>query len=218
MDLDLRDTPETNPRTLALARGAAALGIALSHQQLARLLGFLDLLARWNRRFNLTAIRDPMAMVSHHVLDSLAVAPYLQGESILDLGTGAGLPGLPLAIAEPSRRFWLLDSNGRKVRFVRQAVLDLGLTNVEPVQSRIESYRPGRKFSTIVTRAVASTPELHAQTVPLLASPGLLLVMKGRYPGEELAHPALAALDLAIRSLNVPLLDGERHLIEIRRD
>lgn len=209
---------ETDRITGTLVQGAAALGIALSPDQLEPLLGFLDLLQRWNRAYNLTAIRDPAAMVSHHLLDSLAVAPYLSGESILDLGTGAGLPGLPLAVVEPRRRFWLLDSNGKKVRFVRQAVLDLGIPNAEPVQSRIESYRPGRKFSTIVTRAVASIAEIHAQTSPLLASPGLLLVMKGRYPADELAHPALSALDLAVRPLNVPLLDRERHLIEIRRE
>lgn len=209
---------ETDRISRTLVQGAAALGIALSPDQLDCLLGFLDLLQRWNRAYNLTAIRDPAAMVSHHLLDSLAVAPYLSGESILDLGTGAGLPGLPLAVVEPSRRFWLLDSNGKKVRFVRQAVLDLGIPNAEPVQSRIESYRPGRKFSTIVTRAVASIADLHAQTVPLLASPGVFLVMKGRYPGDELSHPALAGLDLAVRSLRVPFLDGERHLIEIHRD
>lgn len=211
-------TRETDRITPMLAQGAASLGIALGPDQLGRLLGFLDLLQRWNRAYNLTAVRDPVAMVSHHLLDSLAVAPYLWGASVLDLGTGAGLPGLPLAVVEPSRRFWLLDSNGKKVRFVRQAVLDLGIPNAEPVQSRIESYRPGRKFSTIVTRAVASIADLHAQTVPLLASPGVLLVMKGRYPGDELSHPALAGLDLAVRALRVPLLDGERHLIEIHRD
>lgn len=202
----------------ALVQGAAELGIALSPDQCDRLLGFLDLLQRWSRAYNLTAIREPAAMVSHHLLDSLAVAPYLWGESILDLGTGAGLPGLPLAVVQPSRRFWLLDSNGKKVRFVRQAVLDLRLPNVEPVQSRIESYRPQRKFSTIVTRAVACIADLRAQTVPLLESPGRLLVMKGRYPGDELSHPALAGSDLTVRSLRVPFLDGERHLIEIRRD
>lgn len=209
---------EARWRAGILAEGSAAMGVALDGEQSARLLAFLTLLERWNRAYNLTAIRDPAAMVRHHLLDSLAITPYLQGDAILDLGTGAGLPGLPLAIAQPLRRFWLLDSNGKKIRFVRQAVLDLGLSNVEPVQSRIESYRPGRKFSTIVTRAVAFTPELYAQTVPLLASPGLLLVMKGRYPGDELAHPALAGLDLRVRPLRVPLLEGERHLIEIRRD
>jgi len=209
---------QRDERADTLTLGAAVLGIPLGGDQLARLLAFLDLLQRWNRAFNLTAIRDPAVMVSHHLLDSLAVAPFLQGETVLDLGTGAGLPGLPLAIAEPSRRFSLLDSNAKKVRFVRQAVLDLNLTNVEPIQSRIESYRPGRKFSTIVARAVASIADLHAQTVPLLESPGRLLVMKGRYPGDELSHPALAGLELVVRPLCVPYLGGERHLIEIRRD
>jgi len=136
----------------------------------------------------------------------------------MDLGTGAGLPGLPLAIADPNRRFWLLDSNGKKVRFVRQVVLELGLTNVEPVQSRIESYRPSRKFSTIVTRAVASVAELAVQAAPLLARPGLVLIMKGRYPADELSEGPLAGLDVAVRPLSVPALDGERHLIEIRRE
>jgi 16S rRNA (guanine527-N7)-methyltransferase len=201
-----------------LVRGATALGIPLSGFQLDQLLAFLRLIQRWGRAYNLTAIREPGAMVTHHLLDSLAVAPYLQGEAILDLGTGAGLPGLPLAIAEPRRRFWLIDSNGKKIRFVRQAARDLGLTNVEPVQDRIESYRPGRKFSTIVVRALASAPQLHAWSLPLVGCPGLLLIMKGRYPGDELADPELTGLSLAVRPLRVPFLDGERHLIEIRHE
>jgi 16S rRNA (guanine527-N7)-methyltransferase len=214
----LTDPAETDPLARTLSQGALALGLALSEAQRDRLLGFLDLLQRWNRVYNLTAVRDPAAMVSHHLLDSLSLAPYLRGDSILDLGTGAGLPGLPLAIVDPRRRFWLLDSNGKKVRFVRQVVLELGLGNVEPVHSRIESYRPARKFSTIVTRAVASVAQIHAQALPLLERPGLLLIMKGRYPADELADPALAGLDLATRPLRVPTLDGERHLIEIRHD
>lgn len=201
-----------------LGQGAMRLGLELSDSQIQRLLHFLDLLSHWGRTFNLTAIRDPWDMVSRHLLDSLTVAPHLHGEMILDLGTGAGLPGLPLAIAAPNRCFWLLDSNGKKVRFVRQAVFELGLTNVEPVHSRIEAYRPGRKFSTIVTRAVGSTSEIHAKSVSLLASPGLLLVMKGRYPCEELAHQALAGLVQVVRPLPVPFLDAERHLIEIRHE
>lgn len=209
---------ETAPLSGSLDQGARGLGLTLSGAQIERLLSFLDLLGHWGRSFNLTAILDPAAMVSHHLLDSLAVAPYLLGETILDLGTGAGLPGLPLAIVAPSRQFWLLDSNGKKIRFVRQAILELGLTNVEPVRSRIESYRPGKKFSTIVTRAVASTPEIHVQAAPLLASPGLLLVMKGRCPRDELTHPALTGSDLAIRPLHVPFLGAERHLIEIRHE
>lgn len=201
-----------------LTEGAAGLRIPLSGVQLEQMLGFLDLLRRWNRAYNLTAIHDPMRMVSHHLLDSLAVAPSLQGDSILDLGTGAGLPGLPLAIAEPRRRFWLLDANAKKVRFVRQVVLELGLGNVEPVHQRIESYRPSRKFSTIVARALASLAAIHTQTLPLVASPGLVLIMKGRYPLEELEDPALLGLDLGVRPQRVPFLEGERHLIEIRHD
>jgi 16S rRNA (guanine527-N7)-methyltransferase len=214
----LTDPPETDPLARTLSQGALALGLALSEGQRDRLLGFLGLLQRWNRAYNLTAVRDPAAMVSHHLLDSLSLVPYLRGDSVLDLGTGAGLPGLPLAIVDPRRRFWLLDSNGKKVRFVRQVVLELGLGNVEPVHGRIESYRPARKFSTIVTRAVASVAQIHAQALPLLERPGLLLIMKGRYPVDELADPALAGLDLAARPLRVPTLDGERHLIEIRHD
>lgn len=214
----MTDPAETDPLARTLSQGALALGLALSEAQRDRLLGFLDLLQRWNRVYNLTAVRDPAAMVSHHLLDSLSLVPYLRGDSILDLGTGAGLPGLPLAIVEPRRRFWLLDSNGKKVRFVRQVVLELGLGNVEPVHGRIESYRPARKFSTIVTRAVASVAQIHAQAFPLLERPGLVLIMKGRYPVDELADPALAGLDLAARPLRVPTLDGERHLIEIRHD
>jgi 16S rRNA (guanine527-N7)-methyltransferase len=118
----------------------------------------------------------------------------------------------------PRLRFWLLDSNGKKIRFVRQAVIELGLVNVAPIHNRIESYRPGENFSTIVVRAVASVAEIHAQTARLLDCPGRLILMKGRYPGDELENPALAGLDLAVHPLRVPFLEGERHLIEIRRE
>lgn len=200
-----------------LALGIETLGLPIGPDPQARLLGFLDLLSRWNRAYNLTAVRDLDAMVIRHLLDSLAVLPYLFGDRVLDLGTGAGLPGLPLAIADPARRFWLLDSNSKKVRFIRQVVLELGLGNVEPVQARIESYRPPEKFSTMVTRAVAAADQVWARSAGLLARPGRLLVMKGRYPDQELEDPALATADLEVHTLRVPFLDGERHLIEIRR-
>lgn len=199
-----------------LALGIETLGLPIESDTQARLLAFLDLLSRWNRAYNLTAVRDLDAMVTRHLLDSLAVLPFLLGDRVLDLGTGAGLPGLPLAIADPARRFWLLDSNTKKVRFIRQAVLELGLANVEPVQARIESYRPPEKFSTMVTRAVSAAGRVWAQSAGLLARPGRLLVMKGRYPDEELADPALATADLRVHALRVPFLAGERHLVEIR--
>ncbi len=199
-----------------LDAGLAALGLDPSLDQRHRLIQFIDLLARWNRTYNLTAVRDPLEMVSRHLLDSLAVSPYLLGSPVLDLGTGAGLPGLPLAILEPERRFVLLDSNGKKIRFVRQATMDLGLANVELIQVRMESYRPGEKFATIITRAVADQETLRLVVKPLLASPGRLLLMKGRRPDEALA--TLTATNPVIHRLEVPFLDAERHLIEIRQD
>lgn len=177
---------------------------------------FLYLLERWNRVFNLTAVRDPAGMVPRHLLDSLVVAPFLGAGAVLDLGTGAGLPGIPLAIMQPAREFVLLDANGKKVRFVRQAALELGLRNLEAVQGRMESYRPGRKFANIVSRAVTSLLDLSAAAEPLVARPGRLLALKGRWPHDELA--ALGGHSPLVHPVTVPGLDGERHLIEIRYD
>lgn len=201
-----------------LARGIHELGLATTPDQLARLLRFLALLARWNRAYNLTAVRDPLEMVARHLLDSLAIQPFLFGDHLLDVGTGAGLPGLPLAILEPERRFYLLDSKGKKVRFVRQAALELGLQNVEPVQARIETYRPGRKFSTIMSRAVAPAEILGAVKGELLARSGRLLLMQGRHPDQVLAGVAMPSAAPLIHKLIVPFLDVPRHLIEIRSD
>ena len=220
LETPLRLMPSAAPLDPAgcLVSGGTALGIPLNAEQIGRLLAFLALLGRWNLAYNLTAVRDPQEQVPRHLLDSLTVLPYLLGDTVLDLGTGAGLPGLPLAICDPDRRYCLLDGNGKKVRFVRQVVMELGLPNVEAVHSRIESYRPGRKFSTIVTRAVAAIAEIHTQAAPLLDRPGRLLVMKGRYPEDELRNPALSDLNLAVHPLCVPFLEGDRHLIEIRRE
>jgi 16S rRNA (guanine527-N7)-methyltransferase len=201
-----------------LMQGVAELGLTPSAEQLDRLLRFLDLLARWNQAFNLTAVRDPVEMVARHLLDSLAIQPFVFGDNLLDIGTGAGLPGLPLAIMGPERRHWLLDGNGKKVRFVRQAVLELGLTNVEPVQARIETYRPGRKFSTIVSRAVAEVDVLCAPCADLLARPGRLLLMKGRLPEDSADRPGLPSTTSTLHRLTVPFLDVQRHLIEFRSD
>jgi 16S rRNA (guanine527-N7)-methyltransferase len=199
-----------------LNQGAGQLGLALTAQQQQRLLQFLALLARWNQVYNLTAVRDPLEMVARHLLDSFSIQPFLFGDRLLDIGTGAGLPGLPLAILEPERRFFLLDSNGKKIRFVRQAVRELGLLNVEPIQARIERYRPGQKFSTIVSRAVTDTEILPVLEAGLLARPGRLLLMKGRHPDDALDSRAWPTLTTTVHCLHVPFLDVSRHLIEIR--
>jgi 16S rRNA (guanine527-N7)-methyltransferase len=208
----------SEPFAQRLASGMAELGLVADQVAQTRLLRFVDLLARWNRAYNLTAISDPSEMIPRHLLDSLSVQPFLFGDSILDLGTGAGLPGLPLAILEPQRRFWLLDSNRKKLRFVRQVVLELRLDNVELVHARIETYRPGRNFSTIVSRAVAAADLIGGGHQDLLERPARILLMKGRDLGDVAWLQGRFAGSLHVYSLRVPFLDVERHLIELRSD
>jgi 16S rRNA (guanine527-N7)-methyltransferase len=206
-----------DPAQLAerLTAGATQLELTLTATQQTQLLQFLALLAQWNQTYNLTAVRDPLEMVARHLLDSLAIAPYLRGDMVLDLGTGAGLPGLPLAIVEPQRQFVLLDSNSKKIRFVRQAVLELALPNVMPVQTRIESYQAAQPFTTIVSRAVADTEVIGVLRSGLLAFAGRLLLMKGRM--ETLSdQPHLP--QQRIHRLHIPFLDAARHVIEISLD
>jgi len=197
--------------------GLEQMDLALATDQSDRLLAYLLLLQRWNRVYNLTAVREPLEMVAKHLLDSLSVLPYLLGDRVLDVGTGAGLPGIPLAIASPQRVFHLLDSNSKKTRFLRQAVMDLGLTNIEVIQARMESYLPEEKFATIVGRAVASIPDLSAAIGHLLARPARLLVMKGQRPADvELRGLAPSPDTWRLHRLAVPFLNAERHLIDAR--
>ena len=169
-----------------LVHDAAALGVALTEHDAARLRQLLEELAHWNRQFNLTAIADLESMVSHHVLDSLAVHRHLHGTSIADVGTGAGFPGLPLALVNPERRFTLIDSNGKKIRFVSHAVRTLGLMNAEPLQARAEMLRPERPFDTVVARAFAPLPQLLETVAPLCGTDTRVLAMKGKWPTGEL--------------------------------
>ena len=196
-----------------LVHDAASLGVALTEHDAERLLQLLEELARWNRRFNLTGITDLDSMVSHHVLDSLAVHRYLHGASIADVGTGAGFPGLPLALVNPERRFSLIDSNGKKIRFVSHAVRTLGLMNVEPLQARAEALRPERPFDTVLARAFAPLPELLAAVAPLCGSETQVLAMKGKWPQDELAAipPSWRVADA--HTLTVPGLAEARCLI-----
>ncbi|HJS91023.1 MAG TPA: 16S rRNA (guanine(527)-N(7))-methyltransferase RsmG [Steroidobacteraceae bacterium] len=192
---------------------AAALGVALTEHDAARLRQLLEELARWNQRFNLTGLTDLESMVTHHLLDSLAVHRYLHGESIADVGTGAGFPGLPLALVNPERRFTLIDSNGKKIRFVSHAVRTLGLMNVEPLQARVETLRPARPFDTVLARAFAPLPELLEAVAPLCGRETRVLAMKGKWPASELEGLPRLWRVAESHTLNVPGLAEARCLI-----
>lgn len=188
---------------------------ALSAAQRESLLAYVALLVKWNKAYNLTAVRDPEDMVGRHLLDSLAILPYVKGPRVLDIGCGAGLPGLPLAIALPDIHFTLLDANAKKTRFVTQAAAELGLANVEVVQERMERYRPAQKFATLMARAVASVAEILRAAQHLSADDGEFLLMKGVYPGQELADiPKEFKMSEVVR-LRVPGLEAERHLVRL---
>lgn len=201
----------------ALEAGLASLG--LSTAGLAdRLLAYLALLDKWNRAFNLSAIRDPQEMVTRHLLDSLAILPWLPEGRLLDVGTGAGLPGLPLALAWPELEVVLLDSNGKKTRFLRQVRQELGIANVEVVDARVEAYVPPTPFDAITSRAFASLSQFVTLTRSLQAPGGRWLAMKGRLDENELAETSGIGVKLQVHRLTVPGLDADRHLIEMSLD
>ena len=210
-------------RAAALARGLEQMGASLSDAQQSRLLQYLDLLIKWNKAFNLSGVRDPDSMLSRHILDSLTLLPWMNGQHILDVGTGPGLPGIPLAIAFPDKNFSLLDSNGKKTRFVFQARLELELSNVTVHNTRIELYRNEAPLDIIVSRAFSTLADLVSMSRHLLGtaangSPTRIVAMKGVYPAEEIA--ALPADIRVTRSekVLVPGSDGERHIIELTPD
>ncbi len=200
-----------------LAAGLEALGLPAALA--APLLGYLALLARWNATYNLTAIRDPRDMVAKHLLDSLAMQPFVRGlRTLADLGTGPGLPGIPLAIATPGLQVTLVESNGKKARFLREAARQLGLGNVQVAESRIEAFRPGTHFDAITARALATLPLILELGGHLPGPAGRLLAMKGVVPDEEIATLPAGWRLAAVHPLRVPGLDAERHLVEVARD
>jgi 16S rRNA (guanine527-N7)-methyltransferase len=200
-----------------LWQDAATLGVTLTSGDAARLLALTAELARWNRSYNLTAISSPAAMVTHHLLDSLAVNPDLVGTRIADAGTGAGFPGLPLALCNPQRHFTLIDATAKKVRFVAHAVSLLGLTNVSAVHGRVESLQFTVPFDTVLARAFAPIPELLEKVTPLCGPQTRVLAMKGRWPQQELAALAPTWRVVSSRELTVPGLEAARCVIVLAR-
>jgi 16S rRNA (guanine527-N7)-methyltransferase len=199
--------------THELGRASAALGLLLADTQVATLERYLDLLEKWNRVYNLTAIRERSRMVTHHLLDSLAVLPHVRGPRVLDVGSGAGLPGIPLAVASPALHVTLLESNHKKSAFLTQAVAELQLANVQVVMERVESWQPEARFDTIVSRAFAELGEFASLAGRLLAPQGVLAAMKGVHPFEEIERLPQGYRVQQVVRLRVPGLDAERHLV-----
>ncbi len=200
-----------------LSTGARELGITLSDTQHRQLLDYLGLLIKWNKAYNLTAVRNPDEMVSRHLLDSLSVVPFIDGPRWLDVGSGGGMPGIPLAIMFPQARVALLDSNGKKSRFQTQVKLELKLDNLEVIHSRAESYRPAEPFTGIISRAFSSLEDFTGWTRHMGDTDTRWLAMKGLHPADELvALPADFRLDSA-QALAVPGCQGQRHLLILRR-
>ncbi len=196
-----------------LERGIEALGIELSVQQQQQLLDYLSLLNKWNRAINLTAIRDPRKMVALQLLDSLAVLPFIRQAPLLDIGSGGGLPGIPIAIARPQLDVTLLDSNGKKTRFLTQAKLTLQLDNVTVTQSRIEAWQPSKPPLSITCRALSTLQQIIDWTRHLLTSQSEIIAMKGQYPHQELKEIAGQDLNIDVHTVSIPGVDAERHIV-----
>jgi len=198
-------------------------GVSLPPGARDKIARYLDLLAEWNRTYNLTAIREPARMVTHHVLDALAVLPHLPDESahpglrLLDVGSGGGVPAIPLAIARPTWRVVALDSSHKKGAFLQQAVIELPLANVEAVIARVEDYAPPALFDVVISRAFSDLATFVESSARHLADGGRLVAMKGVYPDEEVAQLPPAFRVVAAPALKVPGLDAERHLIVMER-
>jgi 16S rRNA (guanine527-N7)-methyltransferase len=200
-----------------LASGLDALCLPVDGDVARKLLDYIALIAKWNRVYNLTAVREPEKMLGLHVLDSLAVAKHLSGHAVLDVGSGAGLPGIPLAIARPELEVTLLDSNQKKTSFQQQAAIELGLSNVHPVNSRAESWESGRLFDTVISRAFAELSEFVTVAARHCAPGGVLAAMKGVYPNEEIARMPLGYTVSEVLPLGVPGVAAERHLVLVKR-
>ncbi|EJE9159729.1 16S rRNA (guanine(527)-N(7))-methyltransferase RsmG [Salmonella enterica] len=199
-----------------LSRLLADAGISLTDHQKTLLVAYVDMLHKWNKAYNLTSVRDPNEMLVRHILDSIVVAPYLQGQRFIDVGTGPGLPGIPLAIILPDAHFTLLDSLGKRVRFLRQVQHELKLENITPVQSRVEAYPSEPPFDGVISRAFASLNDMVSWCHHLPGEKGRFYALKGQLPGDEIASlPDNFSVE-SVEKLHVPQLEGERHLVIIK--
>ncbi len=192
--------------------------LEVTEHQRERLLGYVEMLHKWNKAYNLTSVRDPEEMLVKHILDSIVVSTHLEGERFIDVGTGPGLPGIPLAIMNPEKQFFLLDSLGKRIRFIKQVLHELGITNVTPIQSRVEEFQPEEKFDGVLSRAFASMTDMveWCHHLPKTDS-GVFLALKGQHPKDEInALPDWCDVTEII-SLTVPQLEGDRHLVILSR-
>lgn len=195
----------------------AQTSLQLSEQQLQQLVQYVQLLDKWNSAYNLTSVRDPMEMLVKHIMDSLAVAPFIKGQRIIDVGTGPGLPGIPLAICFPDKEFTLLDSLGKRIRFLNQVKLQLGLKNVTPLQSRVEDHQPAPGYDVVLSRAFASLSDMIGWCAHLPAADGQFLAMKGAQAAEEIAALPDFVKVVANETLLVPELTGQRFLVIVEK-
>ena len=195
-----------------LVSGIESLNLKVTGEKIDQLLNFIKLIEKWNKAYNLTAIRGKEEMTQLHILDSLAIIPHVEGKRVIDIGTGAGLPGIPLAICLPETYFTLLDSNAKKTRFVQQVVLELKLKNVEICHIRVENHHPVQGYDAVLTRAFASLSEIVKLTAHLLAKNGVLLAMKGQNLDAELAQ---ITAEKTVLSVTIPGTDIERFLVRI---
>ena len=191
-------------------------GISLSDHQKNQLVAYVDMLHKWNKAYNLTSVRDPNEMLVRHILDSIVVAPSLEGERFIDVGTGPGLPGIPLSIVRPDAHFTLLDSLGKRVRFLRQVQHELALTNITPVQSRVEDFPAEPPFDGVISRAFASLTDMVTWCHHLPGEAGRFYALKGQLPEEEIAQLPAPFSVASVVPLKVPQLEGERHLVIIK--
>ncbi|EJO0545471.1 16S rRNA (guanine(527)-N(7))-methyltransferase RsmG, partial [Salmonella enterica] len=188
-------------------------GISLTDHQKNHLVAYVGMLDKWNKAYNLTSVRDPAEMIVRHILDSIVVAPYLQGQRFIDVGTGPGLPGIPLAIVLPDAHFTLLDSLGKRVRFLRQVQHELKLENITPVQSRVEAYPSEPPFDGVISRAFASLSDMVSWCRHLPGDKGRFYALKGQLPEDEIASLPNNFSVESVEKLRVPQLEGERHLV-----